>query len=72
MVRTELFASLSPLLPVCSGDEGGTWYIDLKTKSGSAGFGKPPVTADVVMSMSSTDFVKMFTGEWQRHLAGQV
>ncbi|XP_054034739.1 hydroxysteroid dehydrogenase-like protein 2 isoform X2 [Dryobates pubescens] len=46
-----------------SGDDGGTWYIDLKTKSGSAGFGKPPVTADVVMSMSSTDFVKMFTGK---------
>ncbi|XP_009327280.1 PREDICTED: hydroxysteroid dehydrogenase-like protein 2 [Pygoscelis adeliae] len=46
-----------------SGDDGGTWYIDLKTKGGSAGFGKPPVTADVVMSMSSADFVKMFTGE---------
>ncbi|NXV50218.1 HSDL2 protein, partial [Uria aalge] len=46
-----------------SGEEGGTWYIDLRTKGGSAGFGKPPVTADVVMSMSSADFVKMFTGE---------
>ncbi|KAF1667363.1 Hydroxysteroid dehydrogenase-like protein 2, partial [Aptenodytes patagonicus] len=46
-----------------SGDDGGTWYIDLKTKGGSAGFGKPPVTADVVMSMSSADFVKMFTGK---------
>ncbi|NXP07474.1 HSDL2 protein, partial [Thinocorus orbignyianus] len=44
-----------------SGEEGGTWYIDLKTQGGGAGFGKPPVTADVVMSMSSTDFVKMFT-----------
>ncbi|NXO45555.1 HSDL2 protein, partial [Locustella ochotensis] len=44
-----------------SGDGGGTWYIDLKSKGGSAGFGKPPVTADVVMSMSSADFVKMFT-----------
>ncbi|NXS30637.1 HSDL2 protein, partial [Pomatostomus ruficeps] len=43
-----------------SGDGGGTWYIDLKTEGGSAGFGKPPVTADVVMSMSSADFVKMF------------
>ncbi|KAL2293986.1 hypothetical protein Nmel_007694 [Mimus melanotis] len=52
-----------------SGDGGGTWYIDLKTKGGSAGFGKPPVTADVVMSMSSTDFVKMFTGEGQRPLS---
>ncbi|XP_015507701.1 hydroxysteroid dehydrogenase-like protein 2 [Parus major] len=52
-----------------SGDGGGTWYIDLKTKGGSAGFGKPPVTADVVMSMSSVDFVKMFTGEGQRPLS---
>ncbi|NXL82848.1 HSDL2 protein, partial [Leptocoma aspasia] len=44
-----------------SGDGGGTWYIDLKSQGGSAGFGQPPVTADVVMSMSSADFVKMFT-----------
>ncbi|NXQ24762.1 HSDL2 protein, partial [Alaudala cheleensis] len=44
-----------------SGDGGGTWYIDLKSKGGGAGFGKPPVAADVVMSMSSADFVKMFT-----------
>ncbi|KAM9213483.1 hydroxysteroid dehydrogenase-like protein 2 isoform 2-T2 [Leptosomus discolor] len=52
-----------------SGAEGGTWYIDLKTKGGSAGFGKPPVTADVVMSMSSADFVKMFTGKLKPTLA---
>ncbi|XP_002188177.2 hydroxysteroid dehydrogenase-like protein 2 [Taeniopygia guttata] len=52
-----------------SGDGGGTWYIDLKTKGGSAGFGKPPVTADVVMSMSSADFVKMFTGKLKPTLA---
>ncbi|NWQ69209.1 HSDL2 protein, partial [Neopipo cinnamomea] len=37
-----------------SGDGGGTWYVDLKNKGGSAGFGKPPGTADVVMSMSSS------------------
>lgn len=52
-----------------SGDDGGTWYIDLKTKGGSAGFGKPPVTADVFMSMSSADFVKMFTGKLKPTLA---
>ncbi|NXE94432.1 HSDL2 protein, partial [Menura novaehollandiae] len=52
-----------------SGDGGGTWHIDLKTKGGSAGFGKPPVTADVVMSMSSADFVKMFTGKLKPTLA---
>ncbi|NXH37894.1 HSDL2 protein, partial [Dicaeum eximium] len=52
-----------------SGDGGGTWYIDLKSKAGSAGFGQPPVTADVVMSMSSADFVKMFTGKLKPTLA---
>ncbi|KGL75966.1 Hydroxysteroid dehydrogenase-like 2, partial [Tinamus guttatus] len=52
-----------------SGDDGGTWYIDLKTKGGSAGSGKPPVKADVVMSMSSTDFVKMFTGKLKPTMA---
>ncbi|XP_057899615.1 hydroxysteroid dehydrogenase-like protein 2 [Melospiza georgiana] len=52
-----------------SGDGGGTWYIDLKTKGGSAGFGKAPVTADVVMSMSSADFVKMFAGKLKPTLA---
>ncbi|NXD45505.1 HSDL2 protein, partial [Copsychus sechellarum] len=52
-----------------SGDGGGTWYIDLKTKGGGAGFGKPPVPADVVMSMSSADFVKMFTGKLKPTLA---
>ncbi|KAF1600978.1 Hydroxysteroid dehydrogenase-like protein 2, partial [Eudyptes chrysolophus] len=52
-----------------SGDDGGTWYIDLKTKGGSAGVGKPPVTADVVMSMSSADFVKMFTGKLKPTMA---
>uniref|UniRef100_A0A803VGC1 Hydroxysteroid dehydrogenase-like protein 2 n=1 Tax=Ficedula albicollis TaxID=59894 RepID=A0A803VGC1_FICAL len=63
-----------PLLPphpssLRPGDGGGTWYIDLKSKGGSAGFGKPPVTADVVMSMSSADFVKMFTGKLKPTLA---
>ncbi|KFQ43950.1 Hydroxysteroid dehydrogenase-like 2, partial [Nestor notabilis] len=52
-----------------SGDEGGIWYIDLKTKGGSTGSGKPPLKADVVMSMSSTDFVKMFTGKLKPTLA---
>ncbi|NXY90153.1 HSDL2 protein, partial [Alcedo cyanopectus] len=52
-----------------SGDEAGTWYIDLKNKGGSAGVGKPPVAADVVMSMSSTDFVKMFTGKLKPTMA---
>lgn len=69
---TALLAAFSARFTLCAGDGGGTWYIDLKTKGGSAGFGKPPVTADVVMSMSSADFVKMFTGEGQRPLSGDA
>lgn len=52
-----------------SGDEGGTWYIDLKNKAGSAGVGEPPVKVDVVMSMSTNDFVKMFSGKLKPTMA---
>ncbi|XP_060124896.1 hydroxysteroid dehydrogenase-like protein 2 [Zootoca vivipara] len=52
-----------------SGEGGGTWYIDLKNKGGSVGSGEPPGKVDVVMSMSSTDFVKMFSGKLKPTLA---
>ncbi|XP_048476148.1 hydroxysteroid dehydrogenase-like protein 2 [Rhincodon typus] len=46
-----------------TGEHPGTWYIDLKNGSGSIGHGSFPGKADVLMSMSSEDFVKMFAGE---------
>ncbi|XP_019410595.1 PREDICTED: hydroxysteroid dehydrogenase-like protein 2 isoform X2 [Crocodylus porosus] len=52
-----------------SGEEGGTWYIDLKNKGGNTGSGEPPVKADVIMSMSSNDFVRMFTGKLKPTMA---
>ncbi|XP_066567133.1 hydroxysteroid dehydrogenase-like protein 2 [Amia ocellicauda] len=52
-----------------SGEHAGTWYIDLKNDSGSAGSGEPPVKADVVMSMDSEDFVKMFAGKLKPTMA---
>lgn len=45
-----------------TGEHAGVWYIDLKNDAGSAGSGEPPVKADVVMSLDSEDFVKMFAG----------
>lgn len=48
----------------CVGEDGGTWFLDLKNKSGNAGYGEPSDQADVVMSMSTDDFVKMFSGEF--------
>ncbi|XP_062985248.1 hydroxysteroid dehydrogenase-like protein 2 [Elgaria multicarinata webbii] len=52
-----------------SGEEGGTWYIDLKSQGGSAGSGEPPGKVDVVMTMSSSDFVKMFSGKLKPTMA---
>lgn len=46
-----------------SGEHAGIWYIDLKNDAGCAGSGEPPVKADVVMTMDSADFTKMFAGK---------
>lgn len=45
------------------GEHAGVWYLDLKSGAGSTGKGDAPVKADVVMSMDSGDFSKMFAGE---------
>uniref|UniRef100_A0A2K6F2R7 Hydroxysteroid dehydrogenase like 2 n=1 Tax=Propithecus coquereli TaxID=379532 RepID=A0A2K6F2R7_PROCO len=52
-----------------SGEDGGTWFLDLKSKGGNAGHGEPSDRADVVMSMSTDDFVKMFSGKLKPTMA---
>ncbi|XP_069330660.1 hydroxysteroid dehydrogenase-like protein 2 isoform X1 [Eulemur rufifrons] len=52
-----------------SGEDGGTWFLDLKSKGGNAGYGEPSDQADVVMSMSTDDFVKMFSGKLKPTMA---
>ncbi|KAM9207175.1 hydroxysteroid dehydrogenase-like protein 2 isoform 3-T3 [Dugong dugon] len=52
-----------------SGEDGGTWFLDLKSKGGNVGRGEPPDRADVVMSMSTEDFVKMFSGKLKPTMA---
>uniref|UniRef100_A0A8C9B6Q2 Hydroxysteroid dehydrogenase-like protein 2 n=1 Tax=Prolemur simus TaxID=1328070 RepID=A0A8C9B6Q2_PROSS len=52
-----------------SGEDGGTWFLDLKSKGGNAGYGEPSDRADVVMSMSADDFVKMFSGKLKPTMA---
>ncbi|KAM4809452.1 hydroxysteroid dehydrogenase-like protein 2 [Rhinophrynus dorsalis] len=54
---------------VLSGAEEGTWYLDLKNDKGAVGKGEPSVKEDVVMSMDSEDFVKMFTGKLKPTMA---
>ncbi|KAL6034181.1 hypothetical protein STEG23_015364 [Scotinomys teguina] len=44
-----------------SGEDGGTWFLDLKSNGGKVGHGEPCNRADVVMSMTTDDFVKMFS-----------
>lgn len=52
-----------------SGEDGGTWFLDLKSKGGCVGPGEPSERADVVMSMSTDDFVKMFSGKLKPTMA---
>lgn len=52
-----------------SGEDGGTWFLDLKNKVGKVGHGEPPDRADVVMSMTTDDFVKMFSGKLKPTMA---
>lgn len=52
-----------------SGEDGGTWFLDLKSKGGKVGHGEPSNRADVVMSMSTDDFVKMFSGRLKPTMA---
>lgn len=47
---------------VLTGTDQGNWYLDLKDGSGAAGEGDPPTSADVVITMKSSDFIKMFAG----------
>lgn len=52
-----------------SGDHSGVWFLDLKSDGGSAGRGQSPVKADVVMTMDSADFSRMFAGKLKPTLA---
>ncbi|XP_068423073.1 hydroxysteroid dehydrogenase-like protein 2 [Clinocottus analis] len=52
-----------------SGPNEGVWFLDLKSGAGQAGRGQPPVKADVVMTMDSGDFSKMFAGKLKPTLA---
>ncbi|XP_078656348.1 hydroxysteroid dehydrogenase-like protein 2 isoform X1 [Branchiostoma floridae x Branchiostoma belcheri] len=49
-----------------TGAEEGTWHLDLKNAPGGGGAGEPPSgKPDVLMTLDSADFVKMFAGELQ-------
>ncbi|KAM3600167.1 uncharacterized protein V6R79_018826 [Siganus canaliculatus] len=52
-----------------SGEHAGVWFLDLKNGSGDVGRGEPPVKADVIMKMDSSDFSKMFAGKLKPTMA---
>ncbi|KAM3873995.1 hydroxysteroid dehydrogenase-like protein 2 [Diretmus argenteus] len=52
-----------------SGEHGGVWFLDLKSGSGSAGRGQAPLKPDVIMSLDSADFTKMFSGQLKPTMA---
>ncbi|XP_071500596.1 hydroxysteroid dehydrogenase-like protein 2 [Diadema antillarum] len=53
-----------------SGEDAGTWHLDLKNGSGAAGSGPVPSgAADATLLMSSPDFIKMFNGQLKATMA---
>ncbi|KAF5285562.1 hypothetical protein FQR65_LT13196 [Abscondita terminalis] len=48
---------------VVTGEEASTWYIDLKSGSGSCGVGQPSSQADATLTMDSRHFFDMFSGK---------
>jgi len=73
---TQIFAKITALLDPdivkktnaifqfdVKGDEGGMYFLDLKTGAGSTGKGESPVKSDVTIAVSQADFVKLFTGK---------
>lgn len=46
-----------------TGDEEGTWFLDLKNGSGSCGRGSAPIQPDACLTMKSKNFTDMFEGK---------
>lgn len=46
-----------------TGDEEGTWFLDMKNGDGSCGKGNPKSPADAVLTMNSKNFTAMFGGK---------
>ena len=46
-----------------TGDDAGTWFLDLKNAPGKAGKGKPDFTPDATLTMDSKDFFSMMSGQ---------
>ncbi|GAB1606267.1 hydroxysteroid dehydrogenase-like protein 2 [Argonauta hians] len=53
-----------------TGEEAGEWYLDMASGSGAVGKGSPPSgKADVTLTLSDGDFVKIFTGKLKPTMA---
>jgi len=45
------------------GDDGGMYFLDLKTGAGATGKGESPAKSDVTIAVSQSDFIKLFSGK---------
>nr|XP_006812580.1 PREDICTED: stomatin-like protein 1-like [Saccoglossus kowalevskii] len=60
---------------ILQGNDGGTFYLDLKNGSGDAGSGDPNEEPDAVLEMTTYDMQMMFSGElrpFQAFLSGRL
>ncbi|CAD1479396.1 unnamed protein product, partial [Heterotrigona itama] len=62
-VRYRIFPEPYRLMRRLTGNEAGTWFLDLKTGKGSAGRGEPGRSPDATLTMDSDNFFAMFSGK---------
>ncbi|XP_075165285.1 hydroxysteroid dehydrogenase like 2 [Haematobia irritans] len=63
LLSTEIVAKVQSVYEFnITGDEKGTWFLDLKNGSGSCGQGSAPTKPDATLTMKSNNFVDMFEG----------
>ncbi|KAF5285561.1 hypothetical protein FQR65_LT13195 [Abscondita terminalis] len=46
-----------------SGEQAGSWFLNLKTAPGSWGMGESPASPDIILSMDSKHFFSIFSGK---------
>ncbi|XP_033123081.1 stomatin-like protein 1 [Anneissia japonica] len=84
-----LLASIKPLLNeymvgsvgavykfIITGENGGTFFLDLKNGLGDAGVGEPPIgEPDVILELSTTNLPRLFSGQLKvmsAYMSGQL
>merc|ERR1712126_37182 len=63
LINDDLVKKTNAVYSFALSDQKTNWFLDLKNAPGSCGQGNPPTEADATLSMTSSNFQKMFSGK---------